>query len=210
MTNATPSLSIEANERVCFVGKTGSGKTYLARLLLAQHSRVIVIDPKGTFGSEGFSRWNKKTRKLLRTLDEPFRIRIPAVIADKPEEAYEAIFQEVFESEGNILVYIDELYLVTSVNGGKYLRALYSQGRELDLSVWSATQRPSRVPLFTISESEWVFNFRLQLLNDRVRMSETMGNAARNGIPNSDKHGFYIYYQQWDKPLYCPSISIRK
>lgn len=204
------SLQIEADERVCFVGKTGSGKTFLARHLLAQHPRVIVIDPKGTFGSEGFTRWNKKTRKFLLSEDKPFRIRIPAVIADKPEEAYDAIFQEVFESEGNILIYIDELYLVTGVTGGKYLRALYSQGRELGLSVWSATQRPSRVPLFTLSESEWTFAFRLQLLNDRIRMSEIMGNTVRNGIPSTDKNGFYVYHQQWDKPLYCPSLSVRK
>lgn len=201
-------LQIQPHERVAIVGKTGSGKTYFAKALLSQYPRVIVIDPKGTFNSEGYERWTKKTPKLLADAHKDFHIRIPAITADKPEEAYEEIFQTVYENGVNTLIYIDELYgVISSANGGKWLRALMTRGREFNLSVMVATQRPSRIPLFALSEAEWFFCFRLQLLADRARMSEFMGKTALKIIP--DKHGFYVYHSEWDTPKYVKELSVK-
>lgn len=196
-----PNIPLQSNSRVAFVGKTGSGKTYAARLLTASLPRLIVFDPKGTL-YEGWNleEWNDRTAKQLEK-GKPVRLRVPAPIDNRWEPYFETCYYA-----GDCTVYIDELYgVLDGSRPGDYLRALYTRGRELNIGVWAATQRPSWVPLFALSEADWIFLFRLQMAVDRKRMAEIMGETAqRRELKN---HEVLVYHQSWERPRYYDRVN---
>jgi hypothetical protein len=107
-------------------------------------------------------------------------------------------------------MYTDELYGVCPM--GKVpdplLTAIYTRGREFGVSAWGATQRPSWIPLFTLSECEWFFSFRLLLDKDRKKMSEMIGVVP--SVPPSDTHGFFLYNSAWNQARYYRSLQARE
>jgi energy-coupling factor transporter ATP-binding protein EcfA2 len=197
-------LTLKANERVFAVGKTGSGKTYLMRRLTGPLKRLVVVDPKGTLGDDfATETWNRKGVRELMS-GNPARLRFPAPISENPESVYEELFEQLYYA-GDLVVYIDEAYgVVENTKGGKWLRALYTRGRELGIGVWACSQRPAWVPLFMASEADWLFVFRLQMETDRKRMSEIMGHHVLNQI--RDTHGFYFMHTSWDTPRYVRQL----
>lgn len=210
MPPSTPLLEIDPAHRVAFVGKTGSGKTTLARQLVAGLDRVIVIDPKGSlYGQWDLEEWSD--RETVKRLDkgEPVRVRVPVPVTDDVQEALEPVFYVAY-AVGGVTVYIDELYGVLSEGKrpGKYFRALYTRGREFGIGVWAAVQRPTWVPLFTLSEAEWSFTFRLQMKEDRKRMAAIVGPELEQPIPSEDPYGFWMYFANWESPVYCPGLDL--
>jgi DNA helicase HerA-like ATPase len=189
---------------VAFVGKTGSGKTYAAKLLSAQLPRLVVFDPKGTLYDAGWNleEWNDGTAKRLEK-GKPVRIRIAAPL----DNNWEPYFRDCYFA-GNCTVYIDELYgVLERANAGDYLRALYTRGRELNIGVWASTQRPSWVPLFALSEADWIFLFRLQMETDRKRMSEIMGQSVRR--QELKNHEVLVYHQTWENPKHYDRVNAK-
>ena len=200
-----PTYLISSDNRVSFAGKTGSGKTFLARELTKSFSRLIAIDPKAQMGSEW--RLQPLTQKGLKELKKgnPGRIHIyePPEIDSDGFPVWDEIFNFVWEI-GDLPVYIDEMYSVAKNGRLSYpLRRLYTQGRTRGNGVWASTQRPSFVPLEMFSEAEWSFTFMLRMEEDRKRIARAIGSDLIEE-PIRDPHGFYAYYQTWDDPIYMP------
>lgn len=189
--------SVKPSERVAFVGKTGSGKSYAARLLTRGISRLVVIDPKGTLGGDSgwnLTDWNSSQERKLKK-GEPCRIRVPAPL----DNNYEPYFKACYDAQ-NVTVYIDEMYgVVERGKPGQYLTAMYTRGRELNIGVYAATQRPTWVPLFILSEADWLFVFRLQLDADRARLASIMG--AEVAVRRLQGHQVFVYHQEWNAPV---------
>lgn len=213
------------NERIAIVGKTGSGKTWGAAVLTKPIKRLLVIDSKHSEGLDawGLEEWagpvavrpvwhkiitkgiDDYERRLMQQQamlnGHNFRYRFKVPHTWNTYKHYENLWRWVwdnFQGKG-ITLYIDELYLTLrgNPNGGTYLNALYTQGREKKIGTWASMQRPSRIPLICLSESEWIFQFRLSLENDRKRMKEIMGPDAMQSLQG---HQFLVYNQEWDKP----------
>lgn len=201
-----PRIHLASNERVLIAGKTGSGKTYLARYITRPIKRLVVLDGKATLNNWGLEPWDAGTvRALLR--GEPIRARVvPPIGIDQSEYWNEAIMQAYHA--GNCLIYIDELYAVAPPNQKPpdALWAAYTRGRELGLGVWAATQRPVWIPLFAMSEADHFFMFRLQLSEDRQRMAAFMGNEVTRTI--TDKHGFFYASSEADEPSYTQRLEV--
>lgn len=199
---------IERNSRTFIAGKTGTGKTYLAERLLKGVNRLIVIDTKGNL-KERFS-LTPESKKAWKKFDSGDDIRIqvksPLLPVEKFQEYFDGIFEKAYHA-GNCIVYIDEVYGVT--NGSRdlptWLTALYTRGRELGVGVMCCSQRPRHIPLFCMSESENFFIFRLLLKEDTDRLGSFVGELSP--VPNSDKHGFWFYNIDMDRPIYQKSLS---
>jgi hypothetical protein len=168
--------------------------------------RLIVIDPKASdsIAQWGLASWDREARRLLRS-GERIRARVLIPIGQDPDEVFEDIFAQVLAA-GNCTVYVDELYGVVAPGAkpSPYLTALWTRGRELGVGAWAATQRPSWVPLFALSEAQHFFAFRLLLDEDRGRMASFMGPRVRQQIEND--HGFYYMNPSWRAPIYLPEL----
>lgn len=200
-------MEIKANDRVLIAGQTGSGKTYFAKEALAGIARLVVVDSK-----ESLTSWQleSESRNAWRRLerDDPARLRIvPPVTEDLPAW-FDALFARLYRI-GNLTLYIDEAYGVVppGTRSGVWLNALYTRGRERGIGVWAATQRPAWIPLYLISESDWLFIFRLNLEDDRRRLASIAGPDAANRV--QDQHGFYAYHVGDERPTYYSTVVLK-
>ena len=208
--DATPS----PYDRVALVGKNGSGKTYAAGILTRGLRRLVAIDSKGIslrkWGLEDFDPVGRirfkganratRLRDALEDGSTPVRLRIVPGVGYN----YERLFEYLY-TQRNLTIYIDELYAVLPPSGrSPYLQALYTRGRELGIGTWASMQRPSWVPLYSLSESEWIYLFRLQLAADRKRMMEMIGDDAGKELKG---HELLVYHQSWNNPAHYAGIS---
>ena len=195
-------LKIKQSERVVFVGQTGSGKTFLAQKLSYNLKRFVLIDSKGMpdanerFGTED---WSAKGLQDLME-GEPVRLRVgtPNLPVNDWPDYYDELFGSVFEA-GDVSIYIDEMFTVSGLNPKTNLTRLLTQGREFNVSTWIGTQRPSKIPLITLSEAQHYFIFNLRLPQDRKRMSEL---ANREELPLLDERYAFYYYDVNNDKLY--------
>jgi hypothetical protein len=200
-------IDIDSSERLIAVGKTGSGKTFLMKYLTRGLRRLIVLDPKAMIDpNEWHLDWvdtgglrdlqkGKDARLLVRTYDT---------------SEWNVYLQAAWEAT-NTVVYIDELYALVEfgrIAPPRILSQLYTQGRERKVGVWGSTQRPTWVPLFTLSECDWFFGFRTQLQDDRKRLAEMMGPEVLDPIPVSDPYGFWMYNVYWEHPTYVDQLMV--
>lgn len=211
MDNSPSVITIRSDNRASFVGTTGSGKSTIARELARQVDRLVCIDPKDELGGDeewGLEESSKDAWKRLKN-DQPARIRVPLPVSANPLEFLDSIF-ELCYTYGWMTVYLDEAFACVGKGGNPspFLLALYTRGRSRAIGTWAATQRPARIPLVMLSESEWSFMFRLRLEVDRKRMSEFMGPAVLGGIPESDPFGFWMFHSSWREPQYKSGLQL--
>jgi hypothetical protein len=215
-------LAIHPSERVAFVGKTQSGKTHVAGVLLLPVRRAIVVDAKGYLSDEARARgdkngplfswhlteWDSREGAKVRKEMErggPGRLRCPAPISGD----FEGLFRWAYHLE-DVCVYLDELYGVTEgPRPGKWLRALYTRGAERRIGVWVAFQRPRDIPKIALTEAEWRFMFQLPDPDDREFMRRQMGGDEAVLEP-LDERQFYLYQNGWDYARYYSQISTNR
>lgn len=191
--------------RVAFVGKTGSGKSYAAWALLLSAKRLVVCDVVGKinrgWGEEG---WN------LQDFDKGYNDLLqgkPARLYIEPQlsvEEWEAYFWKVYKCRG-VTLYIDELSGVHP-RENRALKALYTRGRHYRIGVMASMQRPASIPLESLSEAEWYFLFKLQMKDDVDRMVYLMGDAARRKLYD---HQLLVYNDKFDDAEFFERITLQ-
>lgn len=164
-----PKINIGRNDRVDFFGRTGSGKTTLARTFLRMSGiPFVVFDPKHRY-TDGRTpigtNFNKRRFEQI--------IRQPADLTGALEAEYwNELFYQVWQA-GNRILYVDEVTLVnqsTRIMLPEYSRCVKT-GRERGLGVWSGSQRPKDIPSPVFTEAEHFCIFRLQWKADREKVS---------------------------------------
>lgn len=179
-------MKISTRERVLFVGATGSGKTELAKRLLRDIKRVLVIDPKHTFILDPF--------KVRRSLNVYFWERKEFQLIARPVRGEDIKLRDMVEgayAQGDFTIYVDELASLADRFPAtlETLEDIARTGRERGVSLWNAVQRPRWTPKIFMTETETFFVYNLRAEEDRQYMAGFVGSfVAETRLP---QHEFF-------------------
>lgn len=206
-------FKISPSDRVSIVGKTGSGKTYLARRLLSGmaleakklpfYYPVIILDNKGHM--ETFRGFGKRIRRL-KNLKGALVSSVPIITytpdeTEQNEKYYTGFFDFLYKLNMPMLVYVDELALVGKGNDmPESYEKFMKQGRERMQSLWAATQNPVFVAHDFFSNADHFFIFDLMLETDRNKMASFAGAPVKERP--DDKHGYFYFSTDSRNPDY--------
>ena len=201
------SMDWRQGEHVTCIGPTGTGKTTLMLSLLdsdAQPTRYVIFygtKPKdrtldklvGTAGWRKVLRFDRMPNVINarngRIVFWP-RFKTPD---DIPAQAYQIgnSVRNAYLEHGWTLV-IDETWWFTHMLGlEKWLKALWTQGRSVDITVMAGTQRPVSIPVLAYDQATHVFFWRDNDESNLKRISGMNGlNAAliRRTVSTLPKH----------------------
>lgn len=178
---------IKASDRVVFLGSSGSGKTELAKALLRTRRNAIIVDTKRV------EDWSSVAHPIDehdvgRIRQGRFAYRVPGEFLVE-QEMQDKFFRAMLAAK-NRAVFIDELLDMLPTRG---LKILATQGRASNVGLWAATQRPHGVPLYTISEAQHFFVFRLVMEADQKRVDNALGVKIPWGdLIKLDHHFCYV------------------
>jgi energy-coupling factor transporter ATP-binding protein EcfA2 len=208
--------TIRPDQHTVIVGRNGTGKTTLGRLLIAGYRTSVIVDPKRRFelagvpvvvGLEAFRQaWPQRVRKVIVRPTE-------ADVAD-PKKFWEwadGVFIRILQF-GRTAVLVDEcldLATATRIVPG-YRRAL-RQGREPLVPVFSCTQRPSGCHNDVFSESVHLFVFDLNLESDRRKVAGIGGDELMTRADERfpQEHGFAYHGPETSGGVvWCPPLRV--
>lgn len=199
-------FTLAPSERVLIVGRTGSGKTTLARVLVGGYRNLVVIDPKWRF---------ELPRTLTLYSPADFRQVYPqrsTRIIFRPDP--NALFDQVDEVLGRVLTFgrtainVDEaLDLATATRIVPAYRRLVKTGRELLCPVISCSQRPTGLHNDVIAEAEHLFAFDLHLATDRAKVAGIGGDGLLEQ-PGEPYAFFYYGPATGGQVVRCPPLAL--
>jgi hypothetical protein len=168
--------SYEAGEHVTIIGPTGSGKTWLGYQLLEHAATpelpaiVLVMKPRDST----VTKWSKKVGyRIVRNWPPPVSPwkpkKPPGFVVwpkhsfdpDRDEQTLHTIFRRAIldaYKKGDRILFGDEVYsLAVELGLTKELITIWSKGRSMGCGLWTATQKPTHVPLWAYSQAEHLF-----------------------------------------------------
>jgi hypothetical protein len=168
------------SDRTVVIGATGSGKTrmgvWLLSVRLQPNRRHFVLDFKG---EELFTHLNLTPWPIdapLPTEPGVYWIRI----LPGQENEVSQFFLNCYNTT-NILIYTDEGYMLPYQD--RWVRACLTQGRSKLIEMITLTQRPVKLDVFFMSEATFFSVFRLNVKDDRKRVSEYMDGLEIPRLP---------------------------
>lgn len=182
-------------EHVTLIGRTGSGKTSLARELLKLRRYVIVMlskpDPLIWPGT-----WKRISTVKQVDVADATRYLLKPSYERQASEFYQA-FSMAWE-QGGWCVYIDELYYMQRLGLEESIVKLLTQGRSNFLTVVCGVQRPAWVSRFAFSEPRYVISAKLGDRADIRRVGEIVGEGYVQECEKLDWHEFLVLDRQTD------------
>lgn len=181
-----------AGEHMAIVGDTGTGKTYLASLLLEQRKFVVSFKSKAD-----------KTRlpgKIVRTNEYMEDLKTDKLVlyprwSQQMDEFIRGL--ERVWRHGAWTVYLDELFFLISTYGKPMenrINRLLTQGRSKDISVVCGMQRPVGISRFALSQATHLIVFR-QEGRDIKTIQEATSPLFAQTLEQLDKYQFSWYHR---------------
>lgn len=170
------------DDRAFIAGQTGSGKTVLARYLCSFRKNVVVCDPKRRIDWTGYTLVTSlkaaaalDPKKVTRIIYRPDHDAVKEWDDSRGNQEIQRFFEWIY-LRGKTTLYVDEAYLITKGDEmPDFYHACLTQGRELGIETWTATQRPMGIPQVLMSEAEHAYIFKLKMPQDRRKVEQTCG-----------------------------------
>lgn len=126
---------------IIILGKTGEGKSTLAKMIEGKSSRSIIFDPQWEYNTYTFLAQNYDDVFDYLIQKNPHKFKINFRSMNRHEK--DAMFQTAW-TLGNVLVVIDEadMYLQSD---NKYVDQLVEQGRHRNVSLCFIARRPTDI-----------------------------------------------------------------
>ena len=173
-------MQINTSQRIFICGKTRSGKSVFAKSLLHMYPRILLHDRKHEHAE--FMRTHHFTpvrdpNELLLAIQKNKR-RILYQPADPSVEDFNEVCRIVYNT-GNICIMVDEASsYVTASQIPFWFSEILRLGGLRGIGAIIITQRPRAIHNTVISESEFIFAFRLHLKTDRDKLREVIGEEV--------------------------------
>jgi hypothetical protein len=165
-------ITIEDSQRAGFIGRTGSGKTFLVERLQEKLSRVVVVDSKHRVNWKGYY-LTDNARGAFAADKVIYRPK-----GEVPKWFWEEMMRHLHEQGGGVL-YIDELGEVTGPNQiPSGLSTCFRLGRELGVGVWWAAQEATIISNRAINQSDVLCMFLNHGAGDRDKLIRTTGDLG--------------------------------
>lgn len=185
-----------------FVGKTGCGKTTLAEKICANFDNVCVLDSKGELSWNGYI--------ICTSLKEVFNAQGKIIWQPNPheqnEETYDRYFKWIYDRR-NTVCYVDEIFAVckNSQSAPFWFRAILTRGRSRNVASFNATQAPTHVPHYILSQAEYYFVFAMKLDAHREKIEGITGIPKEKlaKLPN------YKFYYADDNSYFSRTLKLR-
>lgn len=177
-------------EHLAIIGDTGTGKTFLASLLLQSRKHLIALKSK----ADRTTIDAQKTVKLDRDLAQ---LRYTRFVLYPDYDGQQLEFARALERawvEGGWTVYLDELPYLTGLKLTPFIDRLLTQGRSKDLTIVSGMQRPVGVTRNAIAQSTHVICF-IQEGRDVKTVVEATSPKLKDVLPELAPHEFVWYYR---------------
>lgn len=211
---------LRGDQRITFIGQTGSGKSVVSRYLLKlarkRKWRIVIVDPKKDWMTYLGKRMPYAV-KGLGSVDSPCLVEMfqpkLAVQLFQPLEwdaSCERFFKAVIACK-NTIVYIDEITQLASATAiPREIKLIWTQGRALNIGAWCATQRPKGIPVVIKDQSEVWFLFRVNSLDDRKVVKgylplDDTPEVVEKPLP---KYWFYFWEDSMVHPILVKPLKV--
>jgi hypothetical protein len=160
---------------------TGSGKTFLMQNYLPGFNvHKFILDTKGEFNWKEVPQSEQILIQHLKDL--PFAVKNYKNIIYRPAreeltfEHYNAFFEFCYYLK-NCIVAVDEVMSIcpNASRIPEFYKGILTRGRELNVAVWSLTQRPATIPILIYDQATHWFVFKLNNIDDRTRLVKHSG-----------------------------------
>jgi DNA helicase HerA-like ATPase len=168
---------IAYEEKIVIVGASGSGKTYLANVLLKSLNgiSVWVYDFNYQFHSSKAMIFHDLT-EMLEVYDSAQRGHYIFQPHDNSENTFRRFNAEAFK-RGNLTLIEDEIHtFLTKQKQNKEFNQVILSGRPRGISVVSISSRPASCPNHVLSNAKHVFAFKLNLESDLKFLESYLGH----------------------------------
>jgi len=214
-------MKIDPSERWLLVGKTGSGKTELAKYLLREVAKkwpVVIVDPNMIWLGKGKGKDKKDWAqgKEDGTIDKPHLVRVfnpkyHVQLIQPDEEELEELEKMCYEilKRGNTFIYFDETEgIATATHVPKFIRVLWKRGRAHKIGAWASTQVPTGIPKLFKSQSE--HRVGLKVGEEDAELVSSIVHVPIEEVESLSRFEWIYYNHDMDHGEWHPPIPLLK